>query len=266
MNALETCRSRARSLVAAAIVLSQLPFAAESHAGGFQAIPARARSAEWVPPPSPSPPPRRNFHRNPALLGACEGTRLTLGAGLIIPEFKFTGVTPVDTETKAEPVFMFPPSFALSFAIDERFGVGLSAGAPFLSRSEWNSAWTGRRLVTSFEHRTSVLTPAAAYSPFDGVSIGVSVPLQFTKHVMTSSVNPSAQSPPGESYSERSKGSPRCRSGFQAGFLASHGIWSVGGSFTMGSDLTIRMRRHRSDPRTPRVRASDIRAARPQSP
>ncbi len=181
-----------------------------------------------------------DFSKNPALLGSPEGTRLTLGAGLIVPEYRFAGIAPSEAETKSEPVFLFPPTFAMSFAISPNFGVGLSAGAPYLARSEWTSQWVGRQLVTSFEHRTGVLAPAVGFSPIKGVSLGASIPLRLTKHVMTSWVlDPGAGTSPGEAYQKSIDGESGLNVGFQAGVLVTGGNWSLGGSFTLGADVTI---------------------------
>ena len=181
-----------------------------------------------------------DFSKNPALLGSPDGTRLTLGAGLIVPEYRFAGIAPSEAETKSEPVFLFPPTFALSFAIGQNFGVGLSAGAPYLARSEWTSEWVGRQLVTSFDHRTGVLAPAVAYSPLKGVSLGASIPLRLTKHVMTSWVIDSqAGTSPGEAYQKSIDGESGVDVGFQAGALVAGGNWSLGGSYTFGADVRI---------------------------
>ena len=181
-----------------------------------------------------------DFSKNPALLGSPDGTRLTLGAGLIVPEYRFAGIAPSEAETKSEPVFLFPPTFALSFAISQNLGVGLSAGAPYLARSEWTSEWVGRQLVTSFEHRTGVLAPAVAYSPIEGVSLGASIPLRLTKHVMTSWVlDPQTGASPGAAYQKSIDGESGLDVGFQAGALVTGGNWSLGGSYTLGADVTI---------------------------
>jgi long-chain fatty acid transport protein len=240
MNLRSATRIHGSAICAAGLVAAILTGHSVVHAGGLQALPAQARGAALGSATVALSSEPEDFSRNPALLGSLEGTRLTLGAGLVIPEFRFVGIMPSPQETKAEPVFLFPPSFALSFAINEQVGVGLSGEAPFLARSEWNSSWVGRQLATSFEYRTGVLAPAISYSPLEGFSLGLSVPLKLTKHVMTSWViEPGAGATPGEAYQKTIEGESGVNVGFQAGVLVTGGTWSIGGSYTMGGDVTI---------------------------
>ena len=211
-----------------------------AHAGGLQSPPTQARALALGSATVALTSDPEDFSRNPALLGSSTGTRLTLGAALLVPEFRFFGITPSETETKAEPVFIFPPSFALSFRLSDQFTVGFSAGAPFLARSEWYPTWTGRQLATSFEHRTGVLAPAAAFSPFSGVTIGASVPLALTKHVMTSwIVEAGAAGAPGNAYQRTVTGESGVQLGFQGGILVAGDLWSFGGSYSTAKTVSI---------------------------
>jgi len=217
-------------------LICQLP----SHAGGLQALPSQARGAALGAATVALASESEGFSRNPALLGTSKGTRLTLGAGLMVPEYRFAGITPSEAETKSKPVFLFPPSFALSFRINEEIGLGLSAGAPFLTRSEWDPAWVGRQLSTYCEHRTGALTPAIAFSPVRGLSLGVSIPLMLTKHVMTSWLfDPGPVASAGQAYQRNVQGESGVELGFQAGVLLEEGSWTVGGAYTVGTSVTI---------------------------
>jgi long-chain fatty acid transport protein len=215
-------------------------FCASATAGGLESVPVQARAASLGSAVVALQSDAGDFARNPALIHSSGGTRLTLGASLIIPEYRFEGIAPSQQETKAEPIFLFPPSFALSVDVGDKFSVGLSAGAPFLARAEWDAAWAGRQLVTSFEHRTGVLIPGVSYSPFEGASVGIGLPLRLTKHVMTSWIVEAGVGPaPGPASQKTIEGESPIRAGFQAGLLLARGIWSVGGAYTTGWAETI---------------------------
>lgn len=238
----QRCLERIRRVAALGLTVLaiHLPVPNAARCGGLQAVPAQARGgALGLATVALSSDPAE-FPRNPALLGGHSGTRLTLGAGLIVPEYRFAGIAPSQAETKSEPVFLFPPSFALSFAIEEWLGVGLSAGAPFLARSEWASGWVGRQLTTSFEHRTGVLAPAVAFTPLEGISLGAGLPLRLTRHVMTSQVyEPGIGSTPGATYQKTVEGESDVDVGIQLGVLLTGDSWSFGGSYTSGGEIAI---------------------------
>jgi long-chain fatty acid transport protein len=154
---------------------------------------------------------------NPAVLAFLQGTNLSFGATVIVPDYRFTGVTPAETTTKMHPQALFPPNIYLSFSPGGKIALGISALIPYALKTEWDPEWVGRRISIKSEVQSIFFTPTLAFSPSNSWSFGVSLNLVSSKLLLSQRVGfEQYAAPEGTATYE---GDTRFDYGFQVGML-----------------------------------------------
>ncbi len=151
-------------------------------AGGFRMNEHSARSAAMGGTIAASTDDPTAMSVNPAVLAFLQGTNLSLGASVVVPNYRFTGVTPLDGSTKIQPQSNFPPDIALTFSSGSSIAFGVAADIPYTIQTAWAPEWVGRRIAVSTDLRTVFITPALAFQPTPSLSIG------FGMNIVASSV------------------------------------------------------------------------------
>lgn len=134
------------------------------------------------------------MYYNPAALTQLEGFQISTGVNFIRPSFKFKdeGST-VPGENKSDKIvnpgqrggtggdaggWGTVPNFHMSYKVNDRIGVGISVGAPFGLRTEYDSDWLGRYHSQSFDIKTINVNPAIAFKVNDSWSVGLGFNIQ----------------------------------------------------------------------------------------
>lgn len=151
------------------------------HAGGFQLSDQSARGtgmggALMAATGDPS-----SVHLNPAALAFLSGTHFSFGSTVVIPQLRFNGVTPDNSETRMQAQVLFPPSVFLTHTFGSSWGLGIAFHIPYAARTEWNQDWVGSRLVTKSDLRIGMVTPSVGIRLSENLSIGLGINLSIPK-------------------------------------------------------------------------------------
>jgi len=122
---------------------------------------------------------------NPAGLARLEGQQVTLDLTVINPYTEFSGVAPDPgygvSEKLADPIFFLPQVY-FTKRFNEEFAAGLGFYTPYGLSVEWADPenFSGRRISTFTDLKTYFVSPTVAYTPFEGVSVGLGVNLVWS--------------------------------------------------------------------------------------
>ena len=122
-----------------------------------------------------------SVHLNPAALGFLTGTHFSLGTTVVIPEQRFNGVSPGNTESRMQAQVLFPPNVYLTHTFGHSWGLGIALHIPYAVKTEWNQDWVGSRLVTKSDLRIAMVTPSIGLRLSDDLSVGIGVDLTIPK-------------------------------------------------------------------------------------
>jgi len=187
------------------------------HGGGFQINEQSARATAMAGTAAASMGDPTAMNVNPAVLSFLEGTHLSFGATVIVPDYRFTGVTPEKMTTKMNPQALFPPNIYLTYSPGGGIAFGFSAVIPFAVKTEWDPAWVGRRVATKSELQTVFLAPTFSFEPVSSLSIGVALNLVSSKLLLSRRIGfePLSEAEGIATY----EGDTRFDYGFQLGML-----------------------------------------------
>lgn len=123
---------------------------------------------------------------NPAGLTLLDGTQASGVLNIVLPKGRFTDAGSftqfgLSTRGGAPGDFVEPaavPHAYLSHRLSERLSAGLGFFVPFGSKSEYDSAWTGRYNSIGTELQTLTLNPSLAYKLSPVLSVGAGLSLQ----------------------------------------------------------------------------------------
>lgn len=122
---------------------------------------------------------------NPAGIAQLEGMHVYLGGTLLIPNVKFSGVSPypgygVEEETKDR--LFFPPGLYLTKQFSQKLVGGVGLYAPFALATEWDDAenFTGRYISQKAELRGIYVSPSVAYKVSDMISLGANLNVVYS--------------------------------------------------------------------------------------
>ncbi|MEW6511921.1 MAG: outer membrane protein transport protein [Bacteroidota bacterium] len=121
------------------------------------------------------------LHLNPASLAFLSGTDFSFGTTVILPEQRFNGVMPDNTETRMQAQVLFPPNVYITHSFGRQWGLGVALTVPYAVRTEWNPDWVGKRLATKSDLRVAMLTPGFAVRVSDQLSLGAALNFSFPK-------------------------------------------------------------------------------------
>ncbi len=174
---------------------------------------------------------------NPAGLSFLQGTSLSLGTTVLMPDYRFVGIAPSTASSKMLSQVLFPPNFYLTYTSRSGFGVGISATVPYLTNSEWDPNWVGARLATSSEVRSVFISPSVAFRMSPRLSLGVGLNLVATRLRFSHRVPlDSAWNDGTGTY----QGDTQLDYGVQAGVLFCPGEqWSFGASYKSAVDVQL---------------------------
>lgn len=108
---------------------------------------------------------------NPAGITQLTGTNFLAGITLIAPSAKFTGPTPLTTESEMESQLFTPFNFYVTHQFSKSFHAGLGVNNQFGLGTKWEEKWPGRYLAVDTEIRSFFFTPVIAYAFSDQFSI-----------------------------------------------------------------------------------------------
>lgn len=113
------------------------------------------------------------IYYNPAGLTNLKGTNILAGVTLIAPSAKFTGPSPLTTETEMESQVFTPFNFYITHSFNEQWAVGLGVNNQYGLGTKWPEDWAGNELAVDTEIKSFYFTPAVAFRPSKMFSIGV---------------------------------------------------------------------------------------------
>ncbi len=114
-----------------------------------------------------------SIHVNPAGLGFLQGTHLSLGTTVTLPDFGFIGIAPSTRFSKMQAQVLFPPNICFTHTFESGFGFGISAKIPYSSKTDWGPDWVGNSIVIGSEMRGVEVTPVLAFRPTPLIAVGI---------------------------------------------------------------------------------------------
>jgi long-chain fatty acid transport protein len=161
-----------------------------------------------------------SIYVNPAALSFLQGTHLSLGTTVTLPDFGFTGIAPSTQFSKMQTQVLFPPNLCLTHTFESGFGFGISAKIPYSSKTEWGPEWVGNTVVIGTEMRGVEVTPVLAFRPTPRISVGIGLNL-ISFRVRTSDLVPLANGSGGTVWAIRGfEGDAKTGYGVEMGITA----------------------------------------------
>lgn len=172
---------------------------------------------------------------NPAALSSLQGTHFSIGATVMMPDYKFSAVS--DT-AKMQSQVIFPPNIYLTYTTESGLGFAVSATIPYAFRTEWQSDWLGSRIATKSELRSIFLSPTVSYRISSAFSLGLTANFVFSTFQLSHRLGTDSL---GQAYGTASvEGDANLGYGVQAGFLYQPGrVLTVGGSYSSRVKIDI---------------------------
>jgi long-chain fatty acid transport protein len=110
---------------------------------------------------------------NPAGLAYQSGINIMGGGTFVMPSISFKGPAPSTTETKMESQIFFPPNLYGTYALNNKWVVGIGLFTPYGLGSEWNKDWVGRAISVKTSIQTFYINPTVSYKISDQLAVGV---------------------------------------------------------------------------------------------
>ena len=179
------------------------------------------------------------IHLNPAGLSFMQGTHLSIGTTIFLPDTRFTGVAPSTETTKMLSQVLFPPDLYITHTLTNGVGLGFAVFVPYALNTGWNPDWVGGRIATSSEMRTYFFTPTVSVLLSPDLAIGagvnfVTTNLQLGQRIALGSAGA------GTDGTESLQGNSKLEYGFQAGIVYHPSpAWSIGAAYRSRVDLDI---------------------------
>jgi long-chain fatty acid transport protein len=110
---------------------------------------------------------------NPAGLAFQEGINVMGGGTLIFPATKFKYSNTAVPEIEEEDQMYTPPNLYGTYAVDNKWVVGIGVFTPYGLGSKWKNDWIGSALSVNTEVQTFYINPTVSYKISDQLSLGV---------------------------------------------------------------------------------------------
>jgi long-chain fatty acid transport protein len=125
---------------------------------------------------------------NPAALSSLHGTHFSFGALVMLPDQRFNGIVPDQTEYRVTPQVVFPPNIYLTHTFRGGLGLGVSVNVPYAEKVDWGSDWPGGALVTRSDIRVVSVNAAVSMKIGKSTAVGgavlVNIPrLSFARRI-----------------------------------------------------------------------------------
>jgi long-chain fatty acid transport protein len=101
------------------------------------------------------------------------------GVSLIAPSTKFTGPSPLTTETEMEKQIFTPFDFYVTHQFNENWYAGLSVNNQYGLGTKWPSDWVGNQLAVDTEIKSFFFTPVVAYKFSDQFSLSAGAVITY---------------------------------------------------------------------------------------
>jgi long-chain fatty acid transport protein len=135
---------------------------------------------------------------NPALISRLPGTQLEVGTTLILPHRDFSASD--GTTATARETLVFPSTFYLTHAFNDKFSAGLGVFNPFGLRTDWGGDWQGRFITTKSELQTVNIRPVVTYRIAPSLSVAMGMDIVLLDATLESKVPSTALGIPGASF------------------------------------------------------------------
>jgi long-chain fatty acid transport protein len=109
---------------------------------------------------------------NPAGLAFQEGLNVMGGGTLILPSTKFKHSSGAIPEIEQEDQMYYPPNLYGTYAVDNKWVVGIGVFTPYGLGSEWKNDWIGSAIAVKTEVQTFYINPTVSYKISDQLSVG----------------------------------------------------------------------------------------------
>ncbi len=107
---------------------------------------------------------------NPAAITGLEGTNLSLGSVLVVPEMEHT--SPAGATDRIKNTVHVPPHFYATRKLNDKFALGFGVLAPFGLSTEWDKDTSlTRKIATKSEIQAFYANLDVAYKVMDGLSV-----------------------------------------------------------------------------------------------
>jgi len=131
---------------------------------------------------------------NPASMSLLEGTQVSGGLHVVLPETEFSGEMSYNIPPYPDPggvpgpasgtgdagVTGAIPHFSYVRKVNDRMNFGLTINVPFGLKTEYSSGWVGRYSSTEGEIKTVNLNPALSYKVDEHVTLGFGLSVMYT--------------------------------------------------------------------------------------
>jgi long-chain fatty acid transport protein len=119
---------------------------------------------------------------NAAGLAYQKGINFSVGTTLIFPSTEFTSSAPLPTTTTSMVSQTFyPTNIYGTYAINEKFVVGLGVFSPYGLGTEWPATWLGKAITVKSDIQTFYITPSVGYLVNDKLSVGLGLSYVIAK-------------------------------------------------------------------------------------
>ncbi len=126
---------------------------------------------------------------NPASLGRLGGTRVTVGATYIDVSLQSSGSVGPGGPEGDGGTGALAPSFAIKAALNERWDVGVSVGAPWGLRTDYDPNWAGRYHAVESELRTINVQPVVSFRANERVVLAAGLQIQYADAALSEAID-----------------------------------------------------------------------------
>jgi long-chain fatty acid transport protein len=213
-------------------------FGATASGGGFQVSDHSARAMGFGGAFVAMADDASSLYANPSAISFMDGTQLSIGTTIMIPDVGFTFASAPGITYKAQSQVIFPPNLSLTHTFPGGIGVGMSACIPYTLRTDWSPDWPAGRVITHSEIRVVFVSPTVSLKLLPVLSVGLSLNVAYARLLMNRRIGFDAT---GQSDGSQSlDGSGEAAYGIAAGFLFHpNEAWSVGGAYHSRTSNTI---------------------------
>ena len=141
---------------------------------------------------------------NPASMSELDGTQVSGGMHIVLPETEFTGTATLNPAYGAGSGTVPPgtsaedagelgalPHFAYTRSINDKLDFGLTVNVPFGLKTEYNAGWVGRYSSTAGEVRTVNINPALSFEVDEHVTLGFGLSVMYANLIFENVVDTS---------------------------------------------------------------------------
>lgn len=126
---------------------------------------------------------------NPAGINQLEGTQVSAGGVIIIPETTYKNPI-TGAETDMEDQVHFLPNFFITHKISDKFAAGFGFFCPFGLTTEWPDDWEGRYISTLAELKTYFFNPVISWQVHPQLSLAAGFNYVYSELRLKRAISP----------------------------------------------------------------------------